>query len=81
METNPQEPEKKKRGKPKPRSAELAMSIAQFCSRHAISEQFFHLLQQRGQGPRTMRLGSRVLITVEEAQRWRKARTAKKSAA
>jgi hypothetical protein len=51
------------------------MSVAQFCDRHGISEQFFYLLQQRGQGPRTMRLGSRVLITAEEAQRWRAERT------
>jgi hypothetical protein len=66
----------KKRGQPKPREQSLAMSIAEFCSRHGISQQFYHLLQRRGQGPRTMRLGSRVLITAEEAKRWREERTA-----
>lgn len=64
----------KARGPPK--SQTLAMSIPQFCDRHGISTAFFYLLQERGQAPRTMRLGSRVLITIEEAQRWREEQTA-----
>jgi predicted DNA-binding transcriptional regulator AlpA len=77
VESTPQDLEKKKRrGPPKKRSQELAMSITQFCDRHGISEAFFYLLQQRGQAPRTMRLGARVLITAEEARRWREERTA-----
>jgi hypothetical protein len=52
-----------------------AYSIAAFCRRHGISEAFYFKLRQQGQGPREMRLGSRVLISREEAARWRRARS------
>ena len=51
----------------------LAMTIREFCQAHMA---FFYLLQQRGEGPRVMKLGSRRLIAVEEAARWRQERTA-----
>jgi predicted DNA-binding transcriptional regulator AlpA len=54
----------------------LAMTIREFCQAHNISMAFFYLLQQRGEGPRVMKLGSRRLIAVEEAARWRQERTA-----
>jgi hypothetical protein len=53
----------------------LALSIRQFCDAHNISHAFSYLLQQRGEGPRVMKVGSRRLISVEEAARWRAART------
>ena len=53
----------------------LALTIREFCDAHNISHAFFYLLQQRGEGPRVMRVGSRRLISVEEAARWRAART------
>jgi hypothetical protein len=54
----------------------LALTIAEFCESHGISQAFFYLLQKQGKGPRTMRVGRRRLISMEEAQRWREKRTA-----
>jgi hypothetical protein len=59
------------RGEPKPRSGTLAMSIPQFCDRHGISEAFYFVLRQRGEGPDTMQVGARTLISVESAAQWR----------
>jgi hypothetical protein len=66
---------KQRRGPPKSRSATLAMSIPQFCDRHGISEAFYHELRKRGEGPDTMQVGARVLISIEAAARWRAERT------
>jgi hypothetical protein len=52
----------------------LALTIRQFCDSHNISHAFFYLLQQRGEGPRVMRVGSRRLVSIEEAKRWREER-------
>jgi predicted DNA-binding transcriptional regulator AlpA len=57
-----------------------AFSIREFCQRHGISQSFYHKLRNSGRGPRTMRLGSRVLITKEDARAWRRRRTAASSA-
>jgi hypothetical protein len=54
----------------------FALTIREFCQSHNISPAFFYLLQQRGEGPRVMHVGSRRLISIEEAQHWRAARTA-----
>ena len=51
-------------------------SIEQFCQAHDISYGHFYALQRAGLGPRVMKLGSRRLISVEEARRWRAERTA-----
>jgi hypothetical protein len=53
-----------------------AYSIESFCKAHGISTAFFYLLQQRGEGPRVMKVGARRLISFEEAKRWREERTA-----
>jgi hypothetical protein len=58
-----------------------AYSIAAFCRRHDISESFYHKLRNQGLGPRTMRVGTRVLISREAARQWRKQRTETSSAA
>jgi predicted DNA-binding transcriptional regulator AlpA len=55
--------------------ADSAMSIREFCNRHSFSLSFFYLLEERGQAPRTMQVGGRRLISVEEAARWRAQRT------
>ena len=47
-----------------------AFSIREFCQRHGISQSFYHKLRNQGLAPRTLRLGSRVLITREDARRW-----------
>jgi hypothetical protein len=54
----------------------LALSVAEFCELHSISIGFFYALLKRGEGPRVMRSGLRTLVSVEEAKRWREARTA-----
>lgn len=58
----------------------LALSIAQFCEAHNISEGFFYKLKRQGIGPREMKLGTRTLITFEAAAKWRAEREAGRSA-
>lgn len=48
-----------------------AQTIDAFCSRNGISRAMFYKLQKQGLGPKTMRLGSRVLITSKSAEKWR----------
>jgi len=51
-----------------------AYSIAGFCAAHDISESFYFKLREQGLGPREMRVGARVLISFEAAERWRRDR-------
>jgi hypothetical protein len=67
------------RGPPPPPTA--VFSIASFCIAHGISEAFYFKLKSQGQGPREMRVGSRVFITHESAARWRIEREAATAAA
>ena len=53
-----------------------AFGIPEFCRRHHISQSFYFKLQALGLGPTEMRIGRRVLISAEEAARWRAERTA-----
>jgi predicted DNA-binding transcriptional regulator AlpA len=53
----------------------FAFTITEFCKAHKISRAFFYDLQRDGFAPRVMRLGTRRLISVEEAKRWREAHT------
>jgi hypothetical protein len=53
-----------------------AYSIKTFCSRHDISEAFFHKLRALGLGPVVMKVGTRTLISRESAAEWRRAREA-----
>jgi hypothetical protein len=46
-------------------------SIRSFCIAHGISEAFYFKLREQGKGPRELRLGSRVFVSFESAQRWR----------
>jgi hypothetical protein len=62
-----------------PTEVKQAFSIQEFCACHNISEAYYYELQKHGKGPRTMHVGRRRLISVEEAQRWREAKTAKES--
>jgi hypothetical protein len=57
-------------------SSKLALTIKEFCATHNISEAFYYELQKDGRGPRTMVVGRRRLVSVEEARRWREERTA-----
>jgi hypothetical protein len=56
-------------------SQKLALTIPEFCITHGIPEAFYYKLQKEGGGPRTMVVGRRRLISIEEAQRWREERT------
>jgi predicted DNA-binding transcriptional regulator AlpA len=52
-------------------SSPLAFSVAAFCAAHGISRSLFYELQKAGRGPRILRVGRRVLITLEAAAEWR----------
>jgi hypothetical protein len=58
-----------------------AMSVAEFCRRHSISEDYFYKLQREGRGPRTMKIGARTLVSQESARAWRRAQERKTAAA
>jgi len=51
-----------------------AFSVFGFCVSHGLSRSKFYDLLRRGEGPRLMKCGTRTLISVEAAQRWRRAR-------
>jgi predicted DNA-binding transcriptional regulator AlpA len=53
----------------------LGYSIREFCDAVGISVSYFYELKQAGLAPRTMKLGSRRIIGVEEAQKWCRERT------
>jgi hypothetical protein len=77
---------KKKRGpKPLPRgpppAQPLAFTIPEFCKLHRISVAHYFVLKRKGLTPTEMKLGGRHVISVEEAARWRAARTAAAEAA
>lgn len=48
----------------------LGYSIEQFCEAASIKRTLFYTLQKEGRGPRTVKLGKRVIIPVAEAQSW-----------
>lgn len=56
--------------------APLCFTIAEFCASHRIGQSKYYELRDAGIGPDEIRLGGKVLITVEAAQRWRAARDA-----
>jgi len=51
-----------------------AYSIDEFCARHRISPQLFYKLKPQGLMPVTFNVGTRVLISREAAEAWRRAR-------
>ena len=55
----------------------LTFSIEAFCRAHGISRPFLYKLWDEGTGPDVMRIGRRVLITVEAATAWRQRMTQK----
>jgi hypothetical protein len=58
-----------------------AYSISEFCESHRISESFYFKLKKQGRGPREMRVGDRVLISLEAAADWRRERESLEAAA
>lgn len=51
-----------------------AFTIDEFCRAHGFSRAHYFNLQNRGEGPRVMRVGARALISREAAAEWRRAR-------
>jgi len=67
------EPDSNTDMKAKPvREPTAVYSIKSFCIAHGISEGFYFKLRQQGCGPAEVRLGTRVFITFESADRWRR---------
>jgi hypothetical protein len=55
-------------------SPPLAFSVKEFCARFRISEDFFYKMRREGGAPVCMQVGSRVLVSVAAAERWREER-------
>jgi predicted DNA-binding transcriptional regulator AlpA len=55
----------KPRGPPR-----LALSVPEFCEAVRISQSYFFQLMREGNGPKIMKVGSRTLISIEEAAAW-----------
>jgi predicted DNA-binding transcriptional regulator AlpA len=53
-----------------------AYSVDAFCADHGICRATFYNLENRGEGPRLMRVGGRTLISREAAADWRREREA-----
>jgi predicted DNA-binding transcriptional regulator AlpA len=51
-----------------------AYNILEFCQRHGISRSAFYKAIEAGQAPRLMHLGSRILVSKEAAEAWRRDR-------
>jgi hypothetical protein len=51
-----------------------AFSVFGFCIAHGLSRSTFYKALRSGEGPRLMKCGRRTLISIEAAQRWRRAR-------
>jgi hypothetical protein len=56
--------------------ASAVYSIRAFIRAHGISYGMFYKLVREGKGPKLMKVGTRRLISVEEAARWRAERSA-----
>jgi hypothetical protein len=50
-----------------------ASTIEEFCVEHRFSRAFFYKLKKQGKAPRVTTIGSRRIITVEDATAWREA--------
>ncbi|MCP3471358.1 helix-turn-helix domain-containing protein [Bradyrhizobium sp. CCGUVB1N3] len=53
---------------------QLAYTVSEFCRAFRISERHYFNLRDEGKGPKEFRAGRRVLISVESAQAWLRAR-------
>lgn len=49
-----------------------AFSVPLFCARHSISRATFYNLIDRGEAPDFMRVGTRILVSREAAEAWRR---------
>lgn len=51
-----------------------AFTIKEFCEAHRLSEAMYYKLRNAGLGPREMRAGRRVTVSLEAAIDWRRSR-------
>jgi hypothetical protein len=58
-----------------------ALSIAQFCAAHQISESSYFKMRAAGLGPQEIQVGRRRIISLESAAAWRAEREAATAAA
>jgi hypothetical protein len=70
----PQVTGRKIRASPLPLLERAAYTIREFCDAHRISKSTYYNLRKQGLGPDEARVRDRVIITMEAAARWRKAR-------
>jgi len=59
---------------PEPSIQKQAFTVTSFCKAHEISTPTYYRLRREGKGPREMRVGSDIRISVEAAADWRRAR-------
>ncbi len=52
----------------------LPLTIREFCCRNSLSHTSYFELRRRGQGPREMRVLSKILISPEAERDWRRER-------
>jgi hypothetical protein len=52
-----------------------AFTVNEFCDAHRISRSKLYALWSAGIGPRVIRIGNKILISVESAAEWRRERT------
>ncbi len=57
-----------------PLAGRLAYSVPEFARAHGLSPRSVYQLWRAGRGPVRMRVGARVLISFEAAERWRRER-------
>jgi predicted DNA-binding transcriptional regulator AlpA len=51
-----------------------AYNVMEFCTRHGISRSAFYKAIDAKQAPKLMRVGKRILISKEAAEKWRRER-------
>jgi hypothetical protein len=54
----------------------LAFTVEEFCKQHSLGISTYYRLQEKGEGPETMKVGGKRLISIEAAARWRRDREA-----
>jgi hypothetical protein len=57
-----------------------AYTVGEFCSAFRISRSKLYQLWELGIGPRVMRIGAKILISIEAASDWRREREAESAA-
>lgn len=54
----------------------MTYTVSEFCSTHRLSRAKLYQLWDAGQGPQRMQIGTKVLISIEAAEKWRRQREA-----